>query len=235
MSGPGHEGRGPVLGTIRDGSGAPVQGASAEFRNLLTDATTATFTGSDGSFHVLGLPRGPYRISVTKPGFALLRRETLALRVGDRLRLDLQVEVADASETIEVNEAAPVLQESRGSAGFVVEEKKVVALPLDGCNFVPLISLSPGVSLSPGSLLPRINGSRPRVSEYIYDGISVLQPEPGQVAYYPNVDASKNSAWRRTATRLSTVDRTAASSWSARNRGRMSFMARRSSSSAMRS
>jgi hypothetical protein len=45
------------------------------------------------------------------------------------------------------------------------------------------------VSLPPGSLRPRINGSRPRVSEYIYDGISVLQPEPGQVAYYPIVDA----------------------------------------------
>lgn len=48
--------------------------------------------------------------------------------------------------------------------------------------------LSPGVNLPPGSLLPRINGSRPRVSEYIYDGISVLQPEPGQVAFYPIID-----------------------------------------------
>ena len=37
--------------------------------------------------------------------------------------------------------------------------------------------------------MPRINGSRPRISEYIYDGISVLQPEPGQVAYFPVVDA----------------------------------------------
>ena len=43
--------------------------------------------------------------------------------------------------------------------------------------------------LPPGQLLPRINGSRPRVSEYLYDGISVLQPEPGQVAYYPIIDS----------------------------------------------
>ena len=71
----------------------------------------------------------------------------------------------------------------------MVEQKKVVLLPLDGRNFVPLIALAPGVSLPPGSVLPRINGSRPRVSEYIYDGISVLQPEPGQVAFYPIVDA----------------------------------------------
>src|SRR6185503_6506271 len=78
---------------------------------------------------------------------------------------------------------------SRGTASFVVEQKKVVTLPLDGRNFVPLIALAPGVNLPPGNLLPRFNGSRPRTSEYIYDGISVLQPEPGQVAFFPIVDA----------------------------------------------
>ncbi len=45
------------------------------------------------------------------------------------------------------------------------------------------------MNLPPGNLLPRINGSRPRTSEYIYDGISVLQPEPGQAAFYPIIDA----------------------------------------------
>ncbi len=52
------------------------------------------------------------------------------------------------------------------------------------------MALSPGVALpGGGSLLPRINGSRPRTNEYLYDGISVLQPEPGQVAFYPIIDA----------------------------------------------
>jgi hypothetical protein len=71
---------------------------------------------------------------------------------------------------------------------------QIVTLPLDGRSFVPLIALSPGVALPPGSavsssLLPRINGSRPRTREYIYDGTSVFQPEPGQVAYSPVLDA----------------------------------------------
>jgi hypothetical protein len=111
------------------------------------------------------------------------------LRVGDRLSLDFELEVGGAAQAIEVTAAPDLLQASRGSVGFVVEQEKVVTLPLDGRNFVPLIALAPGVSLPPGSVLPRINGSRPRVSEYIYDGISVLQPEPGQVAYYPVIDA----------------------------------------------
>ena len=49
--------------------------------------------------------------------------------------------------------------------------------------------LAPGVALPPGSSFPRINGGRPRTNEYLFDGISVLQPEPGQVAFFPNVDA----------------------------------------------
>ena len=49
--------------------------------------------------------------------------------------------------------------------------------------------LAPGVALPPGSSLPRINGGRPRTNEYLFDGISVLRPEPGQVAFFPNIDA----------------------------------------------
>ncbi len=83
----------------------------------------------------------------------------------------------------------PLLQQSRGTVAFTLEQERVVTLPLDGRNFVPLLALAPGVTLPPGSAFPRINGGRPRVSEYLYDGISVLQPEPGQPAYYPVIDA----------------------------------------------
>ena len=98
------------------------------------------------------------------------------------------------TQSVEVTSGASLLQTTTGTENFVVNQEKVATLPLDGRNFVPLIALAPGVALPPGStaqpsLFPRINGSRPRTSEYIYDGISVLQPEPGQVAYYPIIDA----------------------------------------------
>jgi hypothetical protein len=60
---------------------------------------------------------------------------------------------------------------------------------LNGRTFITLASLAPGVALPPASQLPRINGGRPRTNEYLFDGISVLQPEPGQVAYFPIIDA----------------------------------------------
>src|SRR4029079_1993013 len=72
---------------------------------------------------------------------------------------------------------------------FAVDETKVTTLPLDGRNFIPLVALSPGVALpGGGNSCPRIKGTRPRTNEYLYDGISVLQPEPGQVAFYPIID-----------------------------------------------
>jgi hypothetical protein len=178
-----------LFGAVRDPEMLPVNGATVDLINTATDTKLSTVSDSTGAYHFFALPAGAYRITIVKRGFATLRRDGIVLRVGDRIDLSLDLRVGDVSQSVEVTAAAPLLQAIRGTSSFVVEQKKVVALPLDGRNFVPLIALSPGVNLPPGNLLPRINGSRPRVSEYIYDGVSVLQPEPGQVAFYPIVDA----------------------------------------------
>ncbi len=64
----------------------------------------------------------------------------------------------------------------------------IATMPLNTRNFVQLATLSPGVELPPGTVLPRINGGRPRTNEYLFDGISALQPEPGQVVFFPILD-----------------------------------------------
>ena len=63
-----------------------------------------------------------------------------------------------------------------------------MTLPLDGRNFIPWSRSRRAWRFPTAGSLPRINGSRPRTNEYIYDGISVLQPEPGQVVFYPIID-----------------------------------------------
>jgi Carboxypeptidase regulatory-like domain/TonB dependent receptor len=178
-----------LSGSVRDPAGLPIEGAGVSLVNANTQGGQTYVTGPDGEYHFFALQPGTYTITVTKNGFTTVRRDSVALRVGDQISLDFPLQIGGVTETVNVTEAAPLLQKTRGTVGFVVEQRKVVTLPLDGRNFVPLIALSPGVMLPPTSTLPRINGSRPRVSEYIYDGISVLQPEPGQVAYFPVVDA----------------------------------------------
>ena len=178
-----------LFGVIRDPSGLPISGTVVDLRNADTQAKQSLDSDVSGSFHFSALSAGNYEVTAAKPGFATLHRLGILLSVGDRVNLDLELTIGNTAESIEVTAAAPLLQTTRGTAGFVMEQMRMVNLPLDGRNFVPLIALSPGVSLPPGQLLPRVNGSRPRTSEYIYDGISVLQPEPGQVAYFPIVDA----------------------------------------------
>jgi hypothetical protein len=178
-----------LFGVVRDPSGLVIAGADVRLQNTATEAEQAGVTDAEGRYHFFGLLPGAYALTVTKPGFSALHRDGVILRVGDQISLDLTLRIGNVTESVNVTAAAPLLQSNRGTVSFVVEQEKVVTLPLDGRNFVPLIALAPGVMLPPASTLPRINGSRPRVSEYIYDGISVLQPEPGQVAYFPVVDA----------------------------------------------
>ncbi len=178
-----------LFGTIHDPGNLAVSNAEVRLANARTGLVALSLSDAEGRYQFLAVPAGEYRISVERQGFAPFIREGILLSVGDRAGLDLNLAIGDASQSIKVSAAHPLLQSNRGTVSFLVDRQKVETLPLDGRNFVPLIALSPGVNLPPGSTLPRINGSRPRVSEYIYDGISVLQPEPGQVAFFPIVDA----------------------------------------------
>ena len=95
------------------------------------------------------------------------------------------------SEAVTVRADAPLLRSETSGLGHVVDNRKIVDLPLNGRSFITLAALVPGVAVppAPAAPFPRINGGRPRTNEYLFDGISVLQPEPGQVAFFPNIDA----------------------------------------------
>src|SRR5262245_36868535 len=182
-------GRAELFGVIRDASGLPVPGASVQAEDQATMAHYSGTSDERGEYHLLGLPAGNYVVTVELPGFRMYRQSGITLRLAERTALDVQLQIGESSQTVEVTAAAPVLQTASGEVSMNMDEKKITSLPLDGRNFIPLVTMSPGVALpGGGSVLPRINGSRPRTNEYMYDGISVLQPEPGQVVYYPIID-----------------------------------------------
>ncbi|MGH9664749.1 MAG: carboxypeptidase-like regulatory domain-containing protein, partial [Bryobacteraceae bacterium] len=184
----GQAGRAEVSGTIRDPGGLPAANAKVEAEDQATMARYGASSDERGEYHILGLPAGNYVLTVELRGFRLYRQSGIALRLGDQAAIDVKLEVGQPSQTVDVTAAAPLLQTASGEVSLNVDEKKISTLPLDGRNFIPLTTLSPGVALPNGQFLPRIDGSRPRTNEYLYDGISVLQPEPGQVVYYPIID-----------------------------------------------
>ena len=181
-------GRAELFGTVTDPSGLPVPNAKVYAQDQGTAARCEALSDARGEYRIVGLSPGSYVIGVEQPGFRAYRRSGVVLRLADRSAIDIRLEVGQLSDTIEVAGAAPLLSTASAEISRNVDERTVSTLPLDGRNFIPLVTLTPGVALPNGQFLPRINGSRPRTNEYLYDGVSVLQPEPGQVVYYPIID-----------------------------------------------
>jgi hypothetical protein len=187
---PAQSGHAELFGSIEDPSGLPVPQAKITATEQSTGIKTEIVSDGQGEYHLIGLPAGAYTLTAEKTGFRPYEQTGITLRIGDQIRQDIKLEIGQGAQSVTVNAAASLLETASGSVSYHVSRAQIETLPLDGRNFIPLVALSPGVALpGGGSLLPRINGSRPRTNEYLYDGISVLQPEPGQVPYYPIVDA----------------------------------------------
>lgn len=177
-----------MTGLVTDPAGAPVPGVTVTVTDPGTKRARRTQTDSQGRYVVGGLASARYQLDAALDGFRPLARHGVRVATGETLRLDLQLSLG-ATEAVTVTDEAGMLRPETSGLGQVIDSQTVTALPLNGRSFITLTGLGPGVALPPGSSLPRINGGRPRTNEYLFDGISVLQPEPGQVAFFPNVDA----------------------------------------------
>jgi hypothetical protein len=185
----GQAGSGDITGEVRDASGGLVAGAKVTLRRSDTQETYATVSTDGGVYSFSGLKPGGYQVSAEATGFKKLLRETIVVTTGNTTRVDLQMTLGNVTETVKVEGDAAPLQTESATLGQTIDAREIPALPLNGRTFINLIALAPGVQVPPGSSLPRLSGSRPRTNEYQYDGIGVLQPEPGQVAFFPIVDA----------------------------------------------
>jgi hypothetical protein len=161
----GQAGRAELFGAIQDPSGLAVPQATIDAEDQATNLHYKVASDDRGEYHILGLPAGQYLLTVEQPGFRTYRQSGITLRLGDRTSLDVKLILGQSSQTVEVTAAAPLLQTASGEVSLNVDRQKISTLPLDGRNFIPLVTLAPGVALPNGQFLPRINGSRPRTSE----------------------------------------------------------------------
>ncbi len=186
-------GQSELTGEVRDAAGAGVARATVTITQVDTGYVTTVTTAGDGVYTVTNLRPGLYTIAVNAPSFRRFVREGVRLATGERIRVDVTLSTGNVEEQVTVNADASLLRTESGSLGQTIPNRRIVDLPLNGRNFFSLIALAPGVAAPPpttaGPSLPRLNGGRPRVNEFLYDGISALQPEPGQVAFTPVIDA----------------------------------------------
>ena len=178
-----------LTGQVVASAGAALANAGVIATDMQAGVVTRASSSAAGLYVFNNLRPGQYSVSVEATGFQTFVQKGVTLTTGERVRVDVKMAVGDVKENITVSADVPLLQTESGSITQSIDHDKVVDLPLNGRTFVQLATLSPGVMLPPGTLLPRINGGRPRTNEYLFDGISALQPEPGQVALFPIIDA----------------------------------------------
>ncbi len=190
--------RGSISGRITESSGAAVPGAQVIITSTATNTSTNVTTNDSGDYQARYLTPGNYTISVEAKGFKKAMRSNVEVRVGDKLELDLMLEVGAVAETVNVTSDAPLLETNTASAGQVIDRRRISELPLSDGNPFVLTRLAPGIAYT-GDLLfsrPFDNGGTSSIvadgatggNEFTLDG-SPNQASGRRVAFVPPADA----------------------------------------------
>ena len=176
------ESRGIITGTVVDASKALVPGATVTVENVAMGTTATAVTNERGFFEAPYLIPGTYRITVELTGFKTLVREGVQVRVGDRLQIELPLEVGGAEERVTVTAEAPLLETNSASLGQVIDARRVAELPIPHGDPYALIGLAGGTSFMKSARLDRpfepthivgysMNGVRSNRSDVTIDGL----------------------------------------------------------------
>lgn len=128
----GQAGTGTITGVITDPAGAAVVNAPVEVRNTETNVPYPTVTTETGAYTVLRLPPGPYKVTVTAPGFKQLTRSGLVVDAGQTLPLDLALEVGAATESVTVTAEGTLLKTESGDVAHNITLQQLDDLPVLG-------------------------------------------------------------------------------------------------------
>ncbi len=194
---------GQITGSITDPSGAIIAGALVTATNVATNVRRETSTNEDGIFTLTALPPGVYTLQVEYKGFPKQVREGIELQVGQVAKIDFALQVGNVTETIQVTGAAPVLQAETAELGTVIENRRIVELPLNGRNYLQLVSLAPGATTNGpassqgqqrmggarNSFALNVAGQRVHYNHFLLDGIENTDPNFNTYLLLPSVDA----------------------------------------------
>lgn len=176
---------GRISGTISDSSGAVIPGAKVTITNTDTQALRELTTDDHGFYVAENLPIGPYTVTVDHPGFKRAEERGFTLVSDGRITADLELQVGDASQTVEVSEVQrEVLNTVSGEISHVVDKEQIDNLALNGRNYMELLTLVPGavvtnpdqfsVNTSLSATQQTVNGHRTNQNNMTVDGLGNL-------------------------------------------------------------
>jgi Carboxypeptidase regulatory-like domain/TonB dependent receptor len=163
---------GNIAGTIRDPTNAGVPGAIITAKNLATGTARTATTDSAGTYSMPKLAVGSYDVSIEKEGFSTLRFRDVGLTVAQNLTLNGTLELGVTTQSVEVvGDAVPPISLEDAQISNVVDQRRIVDLPLITRDPYQLVLLSPGTQQVNSSLGGfSVNGQRERNNNFLVDG-----------------------------------------------------------------
>jgi hypothetical protein len=129
-------------GAIRDESGAVLPGVTVTVTQTDTGFTRTVVTDGNGSFQMPNLPTGPYRLDASLQGFRTYQQTGIVLQVGASPTINIVLGVGELAETVTIEAAAPLVDVRSAGISEVVENERIVELPLQGRQVTDLIVLA---------------------------------------------------------------------------------------------
>ena len=131
-----------ISGAVKDQSGAILPGVEIIATQTDMHTTRTTVTNESGSYVLPNLPIGPYRLEASLPGFRTYAQSGIVLEVNSSPTINLTLEVGQVSEQVEVQANASLVETRNVGVGQVMENARILDLPLNGRNVIDLLSLS---------------------------------------------------------------------------------------------
>ncbi len=197
------QGTGEITGTIVDETRGVMPGAAVTVTNDATGAVRNAVTNESGIYSVPALPPGTYTVVAELPGFQSRTRHDLVLQVQQVARVDFTLTTGTVTESVEVVGRTALLATEDSTVGQVIDNQRIVELPLNGRSYLQLAGLTPGVNINSvpsagatdfqGGHRSRqqitINGQRGQFNHYTLDGIENTDPNFNTYILLPSVDA----------------------------------------------
>jgi outer membrane receptor protein involved in Fe transport len=231
---------GSISGTAKDDSGAVLPGVTIEATNAGTNAARTATTGPDGFFTIPLVQPGTYNVKASLSGFSTFSRSGVKVNVSETALVNVSMKVGGQSETVEVTGQAPLIETGNATLGIVIDEKKIVELPLNGRNFAQLGTLIPGVVAPPaglgganGDATPggfgnvtggfNVNGQRNQSNNFLLDGATnndtfntgfVLRPPPDAIQEFKILTHSYSAEYgRNSGSVVNVVTKSGSNTW----------------------
>jgi hypothetical protein len=163
-----------VTGRVTDATGAVLPNSTVKITNVATGAARSSNTNESGYYTFSLLQPGQYEMTVESPGFKSLTRSGLVFEVDQRAELNFTLEIGAITERIEVTAGLQLLSTVEASRGQVIENRRIVEMPLNGRNYNQLALLSAGaVQPLAGARMEgfSVNGMRVSQNNFQLDGV----------------------------------------------------------------